>query len=213
MTTSGSATSMAYDPFNLDQWRTMMGTWQGLANNLINNPTYPGNQVAPPTDLMNNYWNTATGLGQVGAAPDMSGFQRGMTDAGGAMVNQYVDPNQINFNSNFNFAPGGLNFNNPFANGTPNVSAPGGVSGSAGSYQVNPMMVNGPSVQAQMVQAPGAINPITGLMQVSGPNLQNYQMGQAQNVYAPNLQNFTMHAANPPVMESNALHFSSIEPL
>jgi hypothetical protein len=91
------------------------------------------------------------------------------------------------------FQPGALNL--PQFGNVPNVSAPGGVSGLASSYQVNPQQVSAQNVNAAMVQAPGAIDPITGLMQVSAPQLQQYQMGPAQTVNAQNLQNFQMQAA------------------
>jgi len=191
--TSNTQTQYIPDPGVMSVYGNMEGTVQGLANYLINNYVqFPQASVAAPGDLMSQYWNLA---GTNANAPDMTGFQRGMTDIGSASINQYVDPNQINLNQNYNFQPGQIQLPNTFANGTPNVSAPGGVSGLASYYQVNPQQVSGPTVNAQQVSAPGAINPITGLMQVTAPQLQQYQMAQAQQVNAPNLQNFTMQAA------------------
>jgi len=179
----------------MKNWGDILGTAQGMTlgpGGLVNVPP-PQAGVAAPGGLTSQYWNNA---GTQTNAPDMTGFQRGMTDIGSASINQYVDPNAINFNQNYNFTPGGINFNNPFAGGTPNVNPVGGVSGLASSYQVNPMQVSGPTVSAQMVSAPsGVVNPITGLMQVTPQALQQYQMGQIRDVQAPNLRDFTMQAA------------------
>src|SRR5215471_12312908 len=122
--------------------------------------------------------------------PDQSGlgeFFRNLMGTVGAMG---VDPNTISFNQQF--GPQALSFDNPFAGGMPSVS------GLASSYQYNPMQVSAPTaVQSERVSAPtGMVNPITGLMQVSGPNLQQYQMGPAQMVSAPNLKDFQMQAAS-----------------
>lgn len=197
-TTSTQATNQQTqytpDPATMANWQNIIGTGQGLASGLINNSVYPGNPLAPPTQGIQDWWNrTNTGTN----APDTTGVQRGMTDLGGAMINQYRDPNQVNLPGTYNFAPGQIQLPNTFAGGTPNISAPGnGPSGLASSYYVNPQQVQAPSpIQAQQVQAPGAINPITGLMQVSGPQLQQYQMGPAGLVNAPSLQNYTMQAA------------------
>jgi hypothetical protein len=189
---SNSTTTTTPDPGRMDIWNNIIGTGGGLSDYLINhNP--PQATVAGPTDLTNQFWKQA---GANSTAPDMTGFQRGMTDAGGAAINQYRDPNQINLPGQFNFQPGQIDFNNPFAGGTPNVSAPtNGPSGLASSYLVNPQQVQAERIAAQQVSAPGAINPITGLMQVYGPQLQNYQMGPAQTVNAPQLKDFTMQAA------------------
>ena len=166
-------------------WQNILATEGGLASNVVNNYAYPGGvaaQVAAPTDLMNEYYNqVANNAGM----PDVSGAQNQMTGIGAAMNGQLAP-------TSYGFAPGQANLPTTFANGTPTVSAPGGVAGTAAAYQYNPLQVSGPTVQA-----PGAINPITGIAQIQAPSLQNYQMGPAQQVNAPSLSNFQMQAAAP----------------
>jgi hypothetical protein len=172
----------------LQLWWSMLGTAGGLANYLVNNYDYPGGvnaQVAAPTDLTQNLWDQAQART---AAPDVSGAQANLDNISQA-AGAHAAP------TNFNIQPGQLNL--PSFGTTPNVTAPGGVAGTASAYQYNPQQVSGPTVNATQVQAPGAINPITGLMQVQAPSLENYQMGPAQTVNAPNLQNFQMQAAAP----------------
>jgi hypothetical protein len=169
----------------MSQWQNIEGTAGGLANFLVNNPP-PQAGVAAPGGLTNQYWGQA---GTATGAPDVTGFQRGMTDIGSAAINQYVNPSEIYLPGNFNFQPGQLNLPNTFAGGVPTVS------NLASAYQVNPQQVSGPTVSAQQVSAPGAIAPIGGLMQVAAPQLQQYQMGPAERVSAMNLRDLQMQAA------------------
>ena len=185
--TAGSQESQTNIYPNSDQialWQGMLATEGGLANWLVNNPSYPGGvaaQVAAPTDLTNQLWSQAA---NTTAAPDTSGTTGQMMNLAGWM-NQEMAP------TSFNIQPGQLNFTNPFAGGAPTIGA------TAADYQYNPQQVSGPTVTAQQVQAPGAIAPLSGIAQVSAPSLQQYQMGPAQQVNAPNLSQFTMQAAAP----------------
>jgi hypothetical protein len=197
----------------MSQWNNIVGTGEGLWQSAMNNPPqYPGQAVAPPTDLMTGYWNQAAG----GApTPDYSGVQGSEANlynqAGGMQVNpQTISMPQFGPGS---FQPGNLPTGyaqqNVFQTASPVwVGAPGSgqggpygasgpsVSGLASSYYVRPDQVN-----AASVQAPGAIAPLSGLMQVAAPqNLQQYQMGPAQNVgaqtvTAPQIRDLQMAAA------------------
>jgi hypothetical protein len=197
----------------MSQWNNIIGTGEGLWQSAMNNPPqYPGQAVAPPTDLMTGYWNQAAG----GApTPDYSGVQGSEANlynqAGGMQVNpQTINMPQFGPGS---FQPGNLPTGyaqqNVFQTASPVwVGAPGSgqggpygasgpaVSGLASSYYVRPDQVS-----AASVQAPGAIAPLSGLMQVTAPqNLQQYQMGPAQNVgaqtvTAPQIRDLQMAAA------------------
>src|SRR5215471_913437 len=204
-TTSNQTNTYTPDSGLMDMWRQILGTAQGMVTGdqgLVNNMG-PQASVADPTQLTNNYWSQA---GAMGNAPDQSGlgeFFRNLMGTVGAMG---VDPNTISFNQQF--GPQALSFDNPVAGGMPSVS------GLASSYQYNPMQVSAPTaVQSERVSAPtGMVNPITGLMQVSGPNLQQYQMGPAQMVSAPNLKDFQMQAAANVAPEAQATTQSWTDP-
>src|SRR5215467_9343 len=198
---SGSSTT-TYNPSNdlKNQWQGVLGTAQGLTTGpqgVVNDPLYHGQMVAGPGSLMNQYWGSAGQFGQ--NAPDMSGYQGSIGLIGAADINQYTDPSSINIPSNFNVQPGQLNLGS-FGN-VPGVNAPTGPSGLASSYLVNPGQVQAPQayspqqIQAMMVSAPGSVNPITGVPNVSAPQLNQYQMGPAQQVNAPGLQNYSMQGA------------------
>jgi hypothetical protein len=188
----------------MSQWQDVTGTMSGLVmgpNGIVNNSQYPGKMVADPTDLMSQYWNQAGGM--AANAPNMAPFQQQMTGYGSQLTDTQVNPNTINlpgFNQN-SFQPGQLNL--PQFGATPTVTGAVGPSGLASSYLVNPGQVQAPSsytpqqVQAMMVNAPGAINPITGVPNVSAPQLQQYQMNPNafQQVNAPTLKDFQMQAA------------------
>jgi hypothetical protein len=184
------------DPTLMKEWQDVLGTGGGLADYLVNNLP-PQASVAGPTDLTKQWWQQAGAMG--GAAPDFSGQQTGLAAVSGNIANQQVDPNTINLPSNFNFAPGALDFNNPFAAGVPNVTAPGGVSGNYRDYLAPVQNVQAGTVSAQNVTAPGAVAPISGLMQVAAPQLRQYQFDPAmmQQVSAQDLQKYQMQAAAP----------------
>ena len=186
--TSNQTTTFQPDPATIAQWQPILGTAMGMTlgpGGLANVPP-PQATVASPTGLMNQYWQNA---GTQTAAPGMEGFQRGMTDIGSAAVQQYVNPSDIYMPGNFNFQPGQLNLPNTFAGGVPTVSS------NAADYQYNPQQVSGPTVSGMMVQAPGAINPITGVPQITPGQLQQYQMASPGNVSAMNLRDLSMQAA------------------
>jgi len=173
----------------IQMWQAIMANAGGLSNYIMNNYAYPGGvnaQVAAPTDLTNEYWQQVAGNAGM---PDVSGTVSQMNGIASAMNNNMAP-------TSFNLQPGQVNLPNTFANGTPTVSSPT-IGGTAADYQYNPMQVSGPTVSASQVQAPGAINPITGLAQVQAPSLQQYQMGPAQQVQAPSLSQFQMQAAAP----------------
>lgn len=185
---SQSQTNIYPSADQIAQWQNIDASASGLANWMMNNYGNTQMQVAAPTDLMNEYWNqVANNAGM----PDVSGTQGQVNNVTGQM-GQNMAP------TSFNFQPGQVSFNNPFANGTPNVSPGTGVSGLASSYQYNPQQVTGPTVSGAQISAPtGMVGQISGLQQIQAPSLQQYQMGPAQQVTAPNLQNFQMQAAAP----------------
>ncbi|HXA25585.1 MAG TPA: hypothetical protein VNW90_25180 [Acetobacteraceae bacterium] len=202
--TSSSTTNYTPSPAIQGQWNDITGTASGLVTGpggIVNNYQYPGQMVANPSDLMNQYWNQA---GSMGAnAPNMQPYQQQMTGYGSQLAGTQVDPNSINL-PGYNpqsFQPGQLNL--PQFGATPNVTGTTGPSGLASSYLVNPGQVQAPAaytpqqVQAMNVSAPGSVNPITGVPNVSAPQLQQYQMNPNayQPVSAQGLQNFTMQAA------------------
>ena len=145
---------------------------------------YPGQMVAQPGQLTNQYWNQAGNT----QAPDLMGLATVYGNLVGTVGQMGVNPQDIQLPNQF--GPSALNFANPFAAGTPNVTAPQGPSGLASSYLVSPQQV-----QAAMVNAPGSVNPITGVPNVSAPQLNQYQMGPAQQVSPMNLSQFQMNAA------------------
>lgn len=202
--TSGTSTT-TYTPSGntMNQWNQLQGTMQGLTigpQGVVNNYVYPGQMVAGPSDLTNQYWGSASAYGQY--APNVTDTSNSMLNASGALFNTQQSPSGISLPS-YNpssFQPGQLNL--PSFGNIPTVGMPGGQpSGLASSYQVNPLQVQAPSgytpqqVQAMMVSAPGTVNPITGVPNVNAPSLNQYQMGPAGSVNAPSLQNFTMQAA------------------
>lgn len=195
-TSSGTSTT-TFNPSQgvQNEWNNIVGTAGGLANAAVNNYVYPGQMVAGPTDLMNEYWGQAGAVGQF--APNVNPQQNALTKGSGDMYNTQVNPSTINLPqySASSFQPG--QFSGAQFGATPTISAPGALTTSM--YQ--PQQVEAPAsytpqqVQAAMVSAPGAVRDISGIAQVQAPNLQNYQMGSYANVNAPNLQNFTMQAA------------------
>src|SRR5215831_11862250 len=193
-TSSGTQTSSTnFDPTLMHEWQSIIGTVGGLTDYFVNNPP-PHASVAGPTDLTQQGWNQA---GQMAGGPDLSTQQQGWAAIMGNVANQQVDPSQINFNSNFNFTPGAIDFNNPFAGGVPMANAPGGVSGNYQDYLAPVQNVSAERIGAQNVTAPGAIRDISGLLQVAAPQLQKYQFDPSmmQQVNAPNLKDFQMQAA------------------
>src|SRR5215831_8092798 len=186
-------TTFQPDPTLMKEWQDLTGTMGGLTDYFVNNPP-PEASVAGPTDLTKQWWNQA---GQMAGGPDLSTQQQGWAAIMGNVQNQQVDPSQINFNSNFNFTPGGIDFNNPWAAGVPTAQAPGGVSGNYQDYLAPVQNVSAERIGAQNVNAPGAIRDISGLLQVAAPQLQKYQFDPSmmQQVAAPNLKDFQMQAA------------------
>lgn len=183
----------------MGQWGNITGTMQGLTigpQGIVNNYLYPGQMVASPTDMMNQYWGVASGLGA--NAPNVMPQVNAIQAASGDMYNTQVNPSGINlpqYNAS-SFQPGQLNL--PQFGNVPTVSAPS--TPTAAAY--TPQQVNAPQaytpqqVQAMMVNAPGSVNPITGVPNVSAPNLNYFQMqGVPGNVNAMGLQNYTMQAA------------------
>jgi hypothetical protein len=147
------------NPAVMAEYGNLEGTVQGLANYYINNPPqYPGQAVAPPGQLMSQYWNTAGGGNTL---PDYSGLQgtegQLYNQAGGMQVNpQGINLPQFGAGT---FAPGNLPTGyaqqNVFQTASPVwVGAPGSgqggpygasgpaVSGLASSYYVRPDQVS-----------------------------------------------------------------------
>ena len=164
--------------------QNIMNQAGGLAGYMANNYGQVNASVAPPTDLTNEYY---TQVANNAGVPDVSGQQTQMNNVGTAMNNNMAP-------TNFNFAPGQVNL--PQFGAVPQTQA-GTVGSTAADYQYNPQQVSGPTVSATQVQAPGAIDKISGLQQVQAPQLQNYQMSGVANVNAPQLSQFQMAAAAP----------------
>jgi hypothetical protein len=196
-TDSSNTSSMQYDPTLMKEWQNIIGTAGGLSDWLVNNAP-PQASVAAPGDLTSQYWQNA-GNPNVAGGVDVSGVMGGYGDVYNQMGGMSRDPNAINLPSNFNFQPGALQFNNPYAGGVPSVTAPGGVSGNYQDYLTPVQNVSAQQVNARDVTAPSAVDPITAaqLERVYGPQLQNYQFNPSmlQQINAPNLQNFQMKAA------------------
>src|SRR5215813_15114215 len=115
------------DPGSMSQWQNTLGTAGGLRDWMINNNP-PQASVADPSGLTNQYWNqTAARTG----APDANVVSGEMRDISTGIGGTFRDPNAFGLPSNFNFQPGGLNFNDPFQAGVPQMSGPGRVGGTA----------------------------------------------------------------------------------
>jgi hypothetical protein len=182
-TTNQTSTTGPASPYYTQVWNNLTGTAAGLASYPINN-YYSGQLVAQPSDLSNQYWNEAGAYGQVN--PTIQPAQGTLQQMSGAAYNLQQPNTGINLPS-FNtgsFAPdqGTLNgiaaWGNQLFSQTPQVQAAPGVSGNASSYLVNP----------QQVSAPGGVGMIGGLSSVQAPQLQQYQMGPAQQT---STQSFT----------------------
>jgi hypothetical protein len=185
------------DPTLMKEWQGVIGTAGGLTDWMVNNAP-PQAGVAPPTDLTSQWWQNA-GNQNVTGPPEMSGIMGGFADVYNNMSAMGQDPSQINLPSNFNFAPGGINFNNPYSSGVPQMQGPANINQDWSSYLVSPDKVSASQVNARDVNAPAPVDPIQlqNLLKVSAPQLENYQFNERflQNVNAPNLQNFQMQAA------------------
>lgn len=203
-TTSGSSTQTTTpSPAITGNWNDILGTARGFVTGpggIVNNYTYPGPLVANPTELMNQYYANAGAYGQFDPQ-SLLNTQNNMVSASGDIYNTQRNPNDINlpqYNAQ-SFQPGQLNL--PGFGNVPTVNAPTGPSGLASSYLVNPGQIQAPQaytpqqVQAMMVNAPGSVNPITGVPNVSAPQLNQYQMQAAANISAPQLQQYLMQAA------------------
>src|SRR5215467_3279124 len=211
-TTSNQTSSYQPDPGAMYNWGQLLGGAWGLAGGLLNNNP-PNATVADPTNLTSQYWTQAQ---RNTGAPDLSGLMNMYQSLYGGLGAMISDPSNVP-NLPGQFGPGTIDFQNPFAGGVPTaaastVSAPGGVSGRASDYLVNPQQVSPTSVSAERISAPGAINPITGLMQVVAPQLRNFQMDPAQQVGGPSLRDFQMTAAGPVAPSGLATTQSWLDP-
>jgi hypothetical protein len=192
---STSSQTFSPDPTLMHEWQNVVGTAGGLTDAIVNG-TAPNASVAPPTDLMSQWWQQA---GQMAAGPDISGVQGGLGDVYNQIGGMQRDPNDVNIPQNFNFQTPKLNFQNPYAGGIPSGQAAPGVNTDWNSYLVNTQQVDPTKVTAQQINAPTPVGMISSgqLERVNAPQLQNYQFDprMLQQVQAPNLQNFQMQAA------------------
>jgi hypothetical protein len=190
-TTSSSNATTQNIPSNLQQdlWGGIVGAGTGLIwpnGNFLQTPEYPGGGAgltAPMSPAMLAYLKQAGGL--PGMNPDYSGVMGNANVMAQQASAGIANPNDINFNGGyqnqqFNVNP--FSMTDPFAGyngGGPGMQVqPGqGVGGTAADYQT----------KVDQVQAPQGVgyDRISGLPQISGPNLQQYQMGPAQQVQAP----------------------------
>lgn len=170
--------------FQQEAWGGLWGAYSGLmwpGGNFGEAPQYPGQLTAPQGQQTQNWYNGVNNM----QTPDFSGVMDLNSQMSGQAYNRMQDVGGIGMQANYDpqqFQVNDFQFNDPFAGyngGGPGmqVSAPGGVSGSANAYRTNVDQVSAPQgVQASM---------ISGLPQISAPNLQQYQMGPAERVSAP----------------------------
>jgi hypothetical protein len=190
-TTSNSNSTSQNIPSTQQQqyWGGIMGAGTGLiwpGGNFLDTPQYPGGGAgltAPMSPAMLAYLSQAGGLAS--GQPNFSGVMGNANAFAQQASAGITNPNTINFNPNYTpqqFQVPGFQMTDPFAGyngGGPGMQVqPGtGVGGSASDYQT----------QVQQVQAPQGVSydRISGLPQITGPNLQNYQMAGPQQVQAP----------------------------
>jgi hypothetical protein len=153
--------------------------WPG--GNFGQAPQFGGPLTAPQGQMTQNWYNGVNNMQQ----PDFSGVMDLNSQMSGVAYNRMQDVGGIGMQANYNpqqFQVNPLQFNDPLAGyngGGPGmqVGVPGGVGGTADAYRTSVDQVSAPAgVQASM---------ISGLPQISAPNLQQYQMGPAQTVTAP----------------------------
>ena len=185
-TTTRNDNLTQYNPSGLQN--EMFGGVAGAAGQLVwpggnfrDTPQYGGERTAFTTPAWNTYMDRSLGM----QAPSFDQYTGRFTDLGNQMQSGLRDPNAISFNSQY--GPGQFNvpqfqMNDPFAGyqgGGPGmqVQAPTGIGTTAADYRT----------AVDQVQAPQGISydRISGLPQVQGPNLQQYQMAGPERVSAP----------------------------
>jgi hypothetical protein len=164
-------TSMNYDPQAMAQWSGLLGTGATLVNQILGSQNYPASQmVAPTSDIMGNYYQLANAMGnQVNPAQPAN---TAANNIGMGMANAY------------NLGQG---FNMPQYNQGSFMPDQGTLNGIAAWG--NQMYGNIPQVSTQgmnvgynNVYAPGAVQQLSGLPQISAPSLNQYQMANVANV-------------------------------
>lgn len=171
-TSSGQGT-LTYDPSTMNYWNALMG----LATNQVVGPSgvgglldtsaYPSasSMVAPMTDVMTNYLVNANAAAGVNPYNTMQGYAGKIQGIGGDLYNAQVDPNSINMPS-YNaqsFQP---------------QNTMGGIAALGQNLFGNIPQVQGNwNIPYQNVSAPqNAVNQLSGLPQVTAPNLNYYQL-------------------------------------
>jgi hypothetical protein len=143
-------------------------------------PRYPGDLTAPQGEQTVNWYSNVNAMQQ----PDFGRAMEGAKYVGQQAMAGTRDPNQIGISGNYQnqqFQVNPFQFNDPFAgyNGgqAMQIRAPQGVGASAADYRTN----------VDQVRAPEGVqyDRISGLPQISAPNLQNYQMAGPERVTAP----------------------------
>ena len=183
------------DPSQLqnEAWGGLWGTYAGYmwpGGNQSSAPQFGSPLSAAPGQQTLNWQGQVNGM----QAPDYSGVMDTNSQLASQAYNRMQNVGDIGIASNYqnqNFSVDPLQFNDPFAGyngGGPGMQVQAGqVGGSAGDYQT----------QVQQVQAPQGVQAsmISGLPQISAPNLQQFQMGPAQQVTAPGgLNSFQLNA-------------------
>jgi hypothetical protein len=194
-TTETSNQTVQNTPSNLQN-----EAWGGLWGSFAGNMWPGGNQseapqwnqpVNAPTPQATQDWYSMVGNMK---PPDYSGNMGINSDYANQANNRLWDVGGINMNANYKdtqFAVNPLQFNDPFA----------GYNGGGPGMQVQAgMMPTGADAyrtSVDQVHKPGDVGfeRIGNMPQITGPNLQNYQMGQAERVTAPGgLNSFQLNA-------------------
>ena len=192
-TTQTSQTQQSPSQLQNEAWGGLWGGAAGLiwpGGNFGLAPQYGGPLTAPQGQQTQNWYSGVNSL----QGPDLSHLYGGLGDIYNQAQAGIRDPNQIQISSSYTpqqFQVNGLQFNDPFAGytgggtGTP-ISAPS-VAGTADAYRTSVDQVTAP---------PGVqYDRISGIPQISAPNLQQYQMGPAERVTAPGgLNSFQLNA-------------------
>jgi hypothetical protein len=189
-----------------ERWGGIWGAASGLAwpeGNWREAPQYGGNLTAPMSPAMMEYLRQTGGL--PAAAPDFGNLMGNANIFAQQASAGIRNPNQININANYipqDFNVPQFSMQDPFAGyqgGGPGMQVQASQMGtSASDYQTPWERITKPrDVQAERIAAERiAAERISGLPQVTGPNLQQYQMGPAERVQAPyGLSSFDINPA------------------
>jgi hypothetical protein len=188
-----SNTTYGLSDLQNEAWGGLWGAYSGIMwpnGNFGEAPKYGGDLTAPQGQNTTDWYSHVSNM----RPPDYQGNMDINSGYANQANNRLWDVGGINMGSNYKdtqFAVNPLQFNDPFA----------GYNGGGAGMQVQAGQVGGKASDYQtavdQVHAPAGVqyDRISGLPQIQGPNLQNYQMGAAERVSAPGgLNSFQLNA-------------------